>query len=137
MGRKPGYTDWVHIRQALAAELKKPSNKLIHKIADLDTAMENLQAFGCCAMVRGYFVFYESGTPWYSDKPLLSELLVVRVHPGGTLKDVARYLEYRAKIEGCRSVAVGTAFARRDKALARLWEAQGYTREGIILSKEL
>lgn len=136
-GRKPRYTDWVHIRKALEAELRKPSSKLVHRIANIDVAMTNLQQFGRSALVGGYFVFYESGAPWYSDKQILSELLIVRVQPGGSLKDVARYLETQAKLEGITTVCIGTSFARSDRALSRLWQALGYTQEGITLSKEI
>lgn len=134
-GRKPRCTDWLLLRKALEAQLAKPSSKLIGKIADLDVAMENIRDFPS-AIVGGYFVLYDTGTPWYSDKPILSELLIVRVQPGGVLRDVARYLEQQAKLWDVSAVCIGTSFARSDKALARLWQSFGYKQEGIILSKE-
>lgn len=136
MGRKPNHTDWVFVRQALCKELNRSSGKLSSKIADVDVAMRNLHSFRS-KIVSGYFVLFDIGTPWYSDKPLLSELLIVRVQPGGSLKDVARYLQREAKKLGVVAVAIGTAFARSDRALARIWTSLGWKQEGITLAKEL
>lgn len=136
-GRKPRHTDWVAVRDTLSQLLSEPSTKMTHRIADLDVAMHNLMTEGRQVMVEGYFVYYDIGTPWYSNKPILSELLIVRVRPGGTLRDVARFLEVIAALYDLTHICIGTAFSRSDRALARLWQGMGYKQEGITLSKEI
>lgn len=109
----------------------------MHKLVCPDTAFEHL-VFNAdnVWLVDGYLVYFEVGTPWYSTQQILSELLIVRVGPGGTLRGVAQFLREQARAAGAALVAVGTTFSRSDRALARLYQAEGFTPEAITLTME-
>ena len=118
----------------LASDGKANPRKLMHHRINPDKCVEYMREYGDLWFVEGYLVFFALSTPWYSDELILSELLIVRVGPGGTLRDVARFLMDRAAVHGAAIVAVGTAYAKSDRALARLYEAQGFTVEAVMLT---
>lgn len=136
------FLDWTELYARLVKLSSNGNPKSAALIADPDKAIcsiidQDREGSGHAAMVGGIFVFFAVGTPWYSRTPLLSELLVVRVRPGGTLKDVARSLEREAAAAGASRVVIGTAFATNDRALSRIWQRLGYREEAITLSKEI
>jgi len=88
-------------------------------------------------MVDGYLVMCAVDRPWFSYEKVVQELLVVRVETGGTLKSVAQFLRAVADEVGASKIYVGTAFSRSDRALARMYEAEGFTSEAITLTKEI
>ena len=111
--------------------------KALHKIVDHLAAYTSLRQGGYEVwLVEGYLVVFAVGTPWYSDQPVLSELLIVRVRPGGTLTGVAQFLKDQARSAGAVIVAVGTAFAQSDRALTRLYQSEGFQPEGTTLTWE-
>jgi hypothetical protein len=88
-------------------------------------------------MVDGYLVMCTVDKPWFSYEKVVSELLVVRVEMGGTLKSVAQFLQAVADETGASKVIVGTAFSRSDRALARMYQREGFKPEAVTLTKEI
>lgn len=128
--------DWYAVDCTLQRIAARAKGKAMHKIVCPDTAYHHLRASDNVWFVGGYLVYFEVGTPWYSDRQILSELLIVRVGPGGTLRGVALFLREQARAAGAALVAVGTTFSRSDRALARLYQAEGFTPEAITLTME-
>lgn len=87
-------------------------------------------------IVHGYLVLFTVGSPWYSTVSVLEECLVLRLYPGGTLRDVAAFLELEAEANGCVRVCVGTALAN-DRAIARVYNSAGFYEEARTLVKDL
>lgn len=136
--RVAGGSDWFIVAEALhrIAQCTLAPTKLMHRDVDWLKAYNYLTTIEGVYIVGGYLVVYEVGTPWYSNASILSELLIVRVGRGGTIKGVAQFLRKRAKALGADFIAVGTAFAKSDPALSRLYQAQGFTPEAITLTSE-
>lgn len=89
------------------------------------------------ALVDGYLVVYDIGETWYSQHRILEEVMVIRVYPGGSFPNVPKFLESKAKAHGCAMVSVGTALARSDPALVKLYEQAGYQVAAVQLTKSL
>lgn len=132
--------DWdvvYHGLGRLVTEAINRPTKAIHKIVDHCAAYTSLRHGGYEVwLVDGYLVVFALGTPWYSTSPVISELLIVRVRPGGTLTGVAQFLKDQARSARAAIVAVGTAFARSDRALTRLYQSEGFQPEGTTLTWE-
>lgn len=107
----------------------------MHGTVDPDAAFDRLLDFEVW-FVDGYLVVFDVGKPWYSSSTILHELLVVRVGPGGTLAGVAQFFRDKARELGADLIAVGTAFAKSDRALSRLYQAEGFKPEAITLTME-
>lgn len=129
--------DWQVVLDALRRISADGGDKRIHQIAEPDVAFENLvEGTAEVWFVGGFLVAYGVSTPWYSSRQILHELLVVRVGPGGTLHGVAQFLRRKAREAGAYTVAVGTAFAKSDRALSRLYQAEGFKPEAVLLTRE-
>lgn len=89
------------------------------------------------AMVKGYLVAYLVDKPWYSNERVLCEMLVLRMCPTGTLRDVIEFFEREAKVLDCNRIVTGTLLATNDQALVRLYQRQGFTLSACQLSKEI
>lgn len=114
------------------------TGKVIDQIVDPVAAIAFLDKTETITrMVDGYLVICVVNTPWYSSENIVHELLVVRVEEGGTLKSVAQFLRAVAQQHGATKIAVGTAFARSDRALTRMYQAEGFTPEAVTLTMEI
>ena len=115
------------------------TNKVWFAHVDVDRVL-NLILTGevKAALVEGFLILYEVGVPWYSEHSLvLSEMMVLRVTPGGDFQVVPQFLESKGRFYGCDFVCVGTALAHNDLALARMYERSGYHVEAMQLIKHL
>ncbi len=128
--------DWEIVATALDDLKTTSGRKVMHKHLNPAKAFRQMRASGNVWFVDGYLVYYGVTAPWYSDVTILHELLVVRVGQGGTLRGVTQFLQHRANITGAQIVAVGTALSRSDRALSRLYQAEGFTPEAITLTME-
>lgn len=108
----------------------------MHKIVDWEAAYETMAKSGHLWIVDGYLVYFDIAAPWYSRTPILFELLIVRAERGGTLAGVAQFLREQARAAGAALVAVGTSFAVSDRALERLYKAEGFNPEAVTLTVE-
>lgn len=86
---------------------------------------------------NAYLVAYDVGSPWYTDKPFLQELVVLRLVGGSSFNKVTSFLEERAREAGAVMIGVGTALARNDTAVASLYETEGYRAEAQVLTKDV
>lgn len=113
----------------------------MHKFIDAQVALAHMLTTVVAGtnhlhIVDGYLVYWTIQSPWYSNATYLSELLIVRVEEGGTFRGVANFLRDAAIAHGADLVAVGTALARSDAALSRLYQAEGFTPEATLLTLE-
>lgn len=130
--------DWDTIRGILTelGTWAEHPTKAIHTTLDPMTAYRSMCGSDYVWFVDGYLVYFAVGTPWYSTTPILSELLVVRVGEGGTLAGVANFLRSQARAAGARLVAVGTSWSKNDRALSRMYQAEGFTPQATLLISE-
>lgn len=85
-----------------------------------------------------YLVCYRTGSPWYGNRKLLEECLVMRIADGeGKFDDVVEFLESEATRLGCCGVSVSTALAWDNEGLARKYEKYGFQRSEIHLYKSM
>lgn len=87
--------------------------------------------------MNGYLVAYEIGSPWYTDRLILSELIICRLRGNSAFGVVPSFLEHKAREAGCTLITAGTALARSDRALASLYMKHGFTLGALSLTKEL
>lgn len=114
------------------------TGKMIDDLVDPSAAINYYDNFSpTTMMVDGYLVMCTVDTLWFSYEKVVQELLVVRVETGGTMKSVAQFLQAVADEAGATKVLVGTAFSRSDRALARMYKAQGFKAEAVTLTKEI
>ena len=85
-----------------------------------------------------YVMVYMTETPWFTHDKILNIFLVYKVADnGGTFQDVIDTAEDIAKRENCTGICMGTALAKHDEALERMFLRNDYVRAGIELYKEL
>lgn len=111
--------------------------KVMAKDFDADKTLRFLLANSYMDLVHGYLVCYAIDLPWYATKPVLTELLVLRVRNGGKFQDVTDHLEAQAKRHQCPYVAAGTTLAASDELLARAYQGKGYSPGAIQMVKEI
>lgn len=102
-----------------------------------DKALAFLKEHAIMEMVEGYLVAYVVTTPWYAVRPVLTELLVLRISDGGRFTDVTKFFEERAKLHDCERIATGTLLAADDASLAALYQRQGYHSGAWQMCKEV
>jgi len=122
---------------SLVYKLRKSNKKSVYKILSVDTAMEQLPLMDNVYIVdECYLVIYEIFTPWYSDRPVLAEQLVLQLRQGGDFSVIPAFLEKAASEQGACMAVVGTMLARSDAALAAMYQQGGFKADAITLSKE-
>jgi len=134
-------TDRPLVTAALTAAISKAvrKGKAWTKHIYAEDAVEGLYELGDVYIIdEAYLVAYAVGCPWYSKVQVLSELLILNLRPANSLpfSVVTDFLEYKAREAGVPVMAVGTALAANDAALASLYTRNGYTAEAITLTKE-
>jgi len=120
-----------------ADKLQGLMRKQVHGTIDPSVALRNVFEHPNAYIVSGYLVLYDLTEMWWSDSPILAEQLVFALEPNGSFAAVTEFLEAKAKEAGAKFVCVGTALAKNDKALASLYEKQGYQPMAINLAKEI
>ncbi|WCA46284.1 hypothetical protein [Caulobacter phage ERS] len=143
MERRLQRDDYFLVRHQLVAYLRQQrrSKKRWTKFIDLDTGLAYIFAETTEAWIVGaYLVVYDMGTPWYANPDkhkFLSEMLVLRLVPGGDFSVVPAFLERKALEAGAVVAGAGTALAPNDKALARAYSRAGFNTEAFVLIKEI
>ena len=128
----------VHDRFVEKAEhLQGLMRKHVHGDIDPLVALRNVFEADNAYIVSGYLVVFNLTEMWWSDTPILAEQLVFALEPTDGFSAVTEFLEQKAREAGAKFVCVGTALAKNDKALASLYEKQGYQRMAINLAKEI
>ena len=122
---------------ARSDKLKELARKPMHGDIDPMIALRNVFAADNAYIVDGYLVVYEISTMWWSDTPILAEQLVFALEPNSRFASVIEFFEAKAREAGAKFLCVGTALAKSDKALASLYEREGFSQIAINLSKEI
>lgn len=85
-----------------------------------------------------YVVVYTVEQPWFTQKEIINIFLVFKVaENGGTFEDVLNTLDDLAKKNNCAGICMGTALAKHDRALEKMFLNDGYMTTGIELYKEM
>lgn len=141
MRRVESEEDWKIVLETLirvSRDVKDNPTKAMHQHVCPITAYRFLRDGGASVcMVGGYMVVFGITKPWYSQITILTELLIVRVGKGGTLRGVVQFLKTVAEECGAEILTVGTAFAPGDENLSRLYQAAGMTPEAVTLTMEV
>ena len=74
---------------------------------------------------------------WETGALRLTEEVMMRIGPGGSLSNVIEVAEHFARKIGATSVVFGTAFSDRDAALSAAYQRHGYREEARLLYKEI
>lgn len=117
--------------------LRKSKRKLLFDLIDIDTAMQDLFLFEHSYLVGGYLVVYDVDRCWGLKDQMLNEIIVVRLAPGCDFSVVPTFLERQARAAGCRYVVAGTALAKDNRALAALYQRNGFSLSHMQMMKEL
>lgn len=120
-----------------ASKAKERNAKPIHQDIDPFVALRNVLASDYAFIVGGYLVVYDVINMMWSDTPIVAEQLVLALGETTDLSEVTSFLEAEARAVGARYVCVGTALTRSDKALAALYQRNGYLPLAINLAKEI
>lgn len=131
------YDEILTVLQNCKDDLVLEGTKVIGKDLDANKALRFLYQHAYMFFVEGYLVCYVIDVPWFTDKPTLIEMLVVRVRSGGRFHHVTQFLEQQAKLHQCNYAAVGTMLAASDTSLAALYGRHGYSVGAIQLIKEI
>lgn len=119
-------------------KISSRGNKPWYKHVDLRRVLTSiLGGDSMSALVDGYLVVYDIGETWYSAHRILEEIMVIQIYTGGRFSNVPKFLESKAKAHGCAMVSVGTALARSDPALVKVYEKVGYQVAAVQLTKTI
>lgn len=134
----------IELALDVLASIKATSSKQWVKQTSREAAMPYLAATvagdtGAVALVieGGLLLIVRQGINWETGQLRLFEEMMVRIGPGGTLKDVTSVAEEVAKGLGATSVVFGTAFSERDATLSAAYQRLGYQEAARLLYKEL
>jgi len=120
-----------------ADQLRLQARKHMHQDIDPMVALRNVFEADHAYIVDGYLVVYDISTMWWSDTPILAEQLVFALEPTSRFASVIEFFEAKAREAGAKFICAGTALAKSDKALASLYEREGFSQVAINLSKEI
>lgn len=85
-----------------------------------------------------YLVLIGEEVPWYINKPVLIEHVILKVYRGkGKFKDVCQFLTMEAKARKCVAILAGSSFAKAEKAMSKLYEKEGFYLTGDQFTKIL
>lgn len=77
-----------------------------------------------------YLVCYTIGSPWYSDKVILMEQLVLKIGSGGKFSDVCDLFDDMQDYYGADEILVSGGLSSRPDLLAQKYEENGFTKLG-------
>lgn len=142
--RKTDIGDALPIGAVISKESWKHPNKPWSHIVDTDKVMTAMAGYiddlTSIVVDESYVVLYSVDIPWFSSKKLLDVFLVYRVcekDKSVSMQNVLDTLEEIAKEEGCVGICVGTALAKHDRALTKMYTDDGYNIVGTELIKEI
>jgi len=75
-------------------------------------------------------IVFGVGKPWYADRVMLQEYMVLRLRDGTTFSEYCDALEYLASTVGAETIVVGSQLAHAPKALVRKYVANGFMDTG-------
>jgi len=121
------------------AKIAHRTNKVWFEYVDLDHVLSTILSGALpCALVDGYLVVYDHGSPWYNPNiTVLEEVMVMTIQPGGEFSNVVRFLESKGRLYNASFVFVGTALAHVDRLLVKKYEALGFQQSAVQLAKPL
>lgn len=83
--------------------------------------------------VRGYFIMFDIGPDWYTDKNYLIEQIILKVHNDGNVRDAVKALDVLRKKFNCVLTAVGDT---QIGYMTPIYKEEGYIVAGTQLVKE-
>lgn len=140
--RKLNKSDYFLILRVLTdmvQRLQQCGRKAMYQYMDPKVALKALYAMEHAYIIDdAYLVAYELDTPWWaSDGTLfLHEQLVLGLAVSGDFTVIPDFLSREADRAGAVLAVAGTALAKSDDALARLYHRAGYSTQALTLVKE-
>ncbi|WNV48166.1 hypothetical protein Ql52_gp030 [Caulobacter phage Quill_5.2] len=140
--RKLRDSDYWLVRQVVDERreyLQNSKRKSWYKYLDTDACMSFIYACENAYVVDDAFlVVYEITNPAYAQKHILfvEEVMVLRLVPGSSFDAVTAFFDEVRERVGAVGIFAGTALAKSDRALARLYSRAGYRTETFIMTKE-
>ena len=134
-----GYVEAIKLH-ALAAlsDLKASSKSVPAYLIEPNYALTTLLYKPNAFVVNGrWFIVYDVGTPWFSDKRVLQEVMVLRIAPGGRFSEVTDFLEAEAKAWQCEAIMAGTFFSTNDRLCSALYQRQGLEQAAIAMIRRV
>lgn len=135
--RKPTADDAVGICCQLMKATDKVPDKEVARDLDHEEVVRRIVQEEVTSVIidEAILVVYGIGSPWYADKLYVEEMLVLRLHGGGTFMSVTDFLEDIADMVNADAVIVASALAYSSRALAKLYTRQGFKQEQVTLAK--
>ncbi len=87
-----------------------------------------------------YLLLFDIYAPWYSlDELIFAERMLLRINNSNYVpfKCVVEVMEILAKEAGANVLVAGTALARKDEVLGKLYMKEGYTTHSIAFEKRI
>ncbi|ATI16337.1 hypothetical protein HOS13_gp30 [Caulobacter phage Lullwater] len=119
--------------------LQRSNRKPWFKYLDTDACMRFIYSCENAYVVNdAYLVCYEVINPAYAQEHILfvEEVMVLRLVPGSSFDAVTDFFEEVRERVGAVGIFAGTALAKSDRALARLYAKDGYVTGNLLLIKE-
>lgn len=140
--RKLAQGDYLLLKTVLEKHHKKlvrSKRKLWFKYINVDKCLRFFYQCEHAYIVDDtYLVIYDIINPFYADEGItyIQEVIVLRLVAGADFSAVTTFLE-RSRVEaGAVAIGAGTALARNDRALASLYQQEGYEVCTLLLMKE-
>lgn len=144
MYRKVEQSDHLAIALVISQEEWKSPKKPWAQMVDTDKVICAMCGFFeedeiySVVIKDSYVVVYSVEQPWFTQKEIINVFLVYKVaENGGTFKDVLSTLDDLAIKNNCAGICMGTALAKYDRALEKMFLSDGYLSTGIELYKEM
>lgn len=130
----PNSSHYSPILKALKSSCSEAASKEVHRAISLEEATRRIVEHEVQSVIldNGLLLVYSVGSPWYSAKVILAEEMVLRIGEGGTFNDLCSLLDDLADEYNVACTVVGTALARNDRAVARLYEHNGFHIDGSL-----
>lgn len=127
--RKPDETDTSRICCQLKVARDRVDGTEITRDTDLEYITAQIVDHEVDSVIvdNAFLVVYDIGEPWYVQKTVLRELMVLRIGEGSSFNAVCDLLDDIAEFYECTDILVGTALAKYPRALVRKYQARGYS----------
>lgn len=126
--RKPSTTDYSRICCKLIEASEKAEGKQIVYGCDPQITARKI-VLGTSASViidEAFLLVYAVGKPWYDNRVMVEERLVLRIGEGSDFSVVTDVLDDLADDANAALIVVGSELSSASKALARMYKRQGF-----------
>jgi hypothetical protein len=129
--RKPNAFDASRICCQLKKAIASAADREVVRNLDTKELVYRITTGQTSALIldEAYLLVYTVGSPWYADRIMVAEQLLLRIGEGSSFSSIVDLLDDLAQEHNADCILLGGALAKNPRALARMYKRYGYAIE--------